>query len=81
MAAWWQRTHCDRNDALMPLYRDLFRGYEGVYHDSIDGYLYYATPLPEETVRRRAPRHWLYSLVPPMSQLRSFVFRRFSDGD
>jgi deoxycytidine triphosphate deaminase len=34
-------------DALMPLYRDLFRGYEGVYQP-IDGYLYAAHRLADE---------------------------------
>ena len=35
------------NDALMPLYRDLFRGYEGVYQP-IDGYLYSTHRLADE---------------------------------
>jgi dCTP deaminase len=35
------------NDALMPLYRDLFRGYEGVYQP-IDGYLYATHRLADE---------------------------------
>jgi deoxycytidine triphosphate deaminase len=34
-------------DALMPLYRDLFRGYEGVYQP-IDGYLYATHRLADE---------------------------------
>jgi dCTP deaminase len=34
-------------DALMPLYRDLFRGYEGVYQP-IDGYLYATHRLTDE---------------------------------
>jgi deoxycytidine triphosphate deaminase len=42
-------------DALMPLYRDLFRGYEGVYQP-IDGYLYATHRLADEwnkEVRKR----------------------------
>jgi deoxycytidine triphosphate deaminase len=35
------------HDALMPLYRDLFRGYEGVYQP-IDGYLYATHRLADE---------------------------------
>jgi deoxycytidine triphosphate deaminase len=35
------------NDALMPLYRDLFRGYEEVYQP-IDGYLYATHRLADE---------------------------------
>lgn len=34
-------------DALMPLYRDLFRGYEGVYQP-LDGYLYATHRLADE---------------------------------
>ena len=37
--AWPQRSELRPNDALMPLYRDLARGYEMVYQP-IDGYLY-----------------------------------------
>ncbi len=41
-------AHCLRpQDALMPLYRDLFRGYEGVYQP-IDGYLYATHRLADE---------------------------------
>jgi deoxycytidine triphosphate deaminase len=38
------------NDALMPLYRDLFRGYEAVYQP-IDGFLYPTHRLADEWTR------------------------------
>jgi deoxycytidine triphosphate deaminase len=47
------------NDALMPLYRDLFRGYEGVYQP-IDGYLYATHRLADEW----NVRHKIYDDVP-----------------
>jgi deoxycytidine triphosphate deaminase len=47
------------NDALMPLYRDLFRGYEEVYQP-IDGYLYATHRLADEWNLR----HKIYEDVP-----------------
>jgi len=47
------------NDALMPLYRDLFRGYEMVYQP-IDGYLYPTHRLADEWNLR----HEFYSDLP-----------------
>lgn len=47
------------NDALMPLYRELFRGYEGVYQP-IDGYLHATHTLANEWNLR----HKIYDDVP-----------------
>ncbi|MEO7205869.1 MAG: dCTP deaminase [Steroidobacteraceae bacterium] len=47
------------NDALMPLYRDLFRGYEEVYQP-IDGYLYATHRLADEW----NVRHGIYEAIP-----------------
>ena len=47
------------NDALMPLYRDLFRGYDMVYQP-IDGYLYPTHRLADEWNLR----HEIYSDLP-----------------
>jgi dCTP deaminase len=51
------------NDALMPLYRDLFRGYEQVYQP-IDGYMYPTHRLAEEwNPSREAPAYRNHKVV------------------
>jgi hypothetical protein len=47
------------NDALMPLYRDLFRGYEEVYQP-VDGYLYATHRLADDWNLR----HGIYPEIP-----------------
>jgi len=65
------------NDALMPLYRDLFRGHEHVYQP-VDGYLDATHALADEWIRR----HKIYDDVPRTRHHhldfdRLKVFRRF----
>jgi len=61
------------NDALMPLYRDLFRGYEEVYQP-IDGYLYATHALADEWNLR----HKIHKNVPGTHR-QHLNFGRFSE--
>jgi len=78
------------NDALMPLYRDLFRGYEEVYQP-VDGFLYATHRLADEWNLR----HGIYPETPGTHRVQAHratefwresryegrsVFRRFPDA-